>query len=152
MNRSAVTSPNPTPLPLRSINHRVFHFFYARSRTSKGNIEGLCTVSVYFTDKKEQNKAKDKYTETRRSNVVRKPKKKPQGLFLPKYYVQVRHLPQAVNDLGHYCWTSSCLQNQLKRQEMRTTEMRLRHDGRWGEREWRFLVSGVTHRSAMTLC
>ena len=40
VNRSAVTSPNPTPLPLRSINHRVFHFFYARSRTSKGNIEG----------------------------------------------------------------------------------------------------------------
>ena len=38
-----------------------------------------------------------------RSNVVRKPKKKPQGLFLPKYYVQVRHLPQAVSDLGHYC-------------------------------------------------
>ena len=65
-----------------------------------------------------------------RSNVVRKPKKKPQGLFLPKYYVQVRHLPQAVSDLGHYCGTSSCLQNELKRQEMRTTEMRMRHDGR----------------------
>ena len=34
-------------------------------------------VSLYFTDKKEQNKAKDKYTEIRRSNVVGKPKKKP---------------------------------------------------------------------------
>ena len=45
-----------------------FIFFYARSRISKGNIEGLYAVSVYFTDKKEQNKAKDKYTEIRRSN------------------------------------------------------------------------------------
>ena len=70
-------SPNPTPFPLRSLNHRVFHFFNARLRTSRGSIEGLCTVPVYFTDKKEQNKAKDKYTEIRRSNVVRKPKKKP---------------------------------------------------------------------------
>ena len=42
-------------------------------------------VSLYFTDKKEQNKAKDKYTEIRRSNVVRKPKKKPQGLGHPLF-------------------------------------------------------------------
>ena len=45
MNRSAVTSPNPTPLPLRSINHRVFHFFFMRVREPP---KGILRVFVQF--------------------------------------------------------------------------------------------------------
>ena len=36
VNRSAVTSPNLAPLPLRSINHRVFHFFMRARESPKG--------------------------------------------------------------------------------------------------------------------
>ena len=58
VNRSAVTSPNPTPLPLRSINHRVFYFFMRVREPPKGILRVFVQFQFILPTKK--NKAKQK--------------------------------------------------------------------------------------------
>ena len=64
---------------------RVFVQFQFILPTKKNKTKQKTSIQKHAEEKKEQNKAKDKYTETRRSNVVRKPKKKPFGLGNPLF-------------------------------------------------------------------
>ena len=65
-NRSAVTSPNFTPLPLRSINHRVLHFFMRVRESPKGIKRVFVQFQFILPTKKNKTKQKtsiQKYAE-----------------------------------------------------------------------------------------
>ena len=66
VNRSALTSPNPTPLPLRSINHRVFHFFMRVREPPKRILRVFVQFQFILPTKKNKTKQKtsiQKYAE-----------------------------------------------------------------------------------------
>ena len=62
MNRSEVTSPNPTPVPLRSINPRPFHFFLCAlenlQREYRGSLNSV-NFSLFHRPKEKKTKQKE---------------------------------------------------------------------------------------------
>ena len=60
MNLSAVTNPNPTPLPLWSINHRAFHFFMRTQESLREYRGSLNRFSFSLFHRQKKNKTKQK--------------------------------------------------------------------------------------------
>ena len=97
MNRSAVTSPNLTPLPLRSINHCVFHFFFlcAFENLQREYWGSLCSFSLFYRQKR---------TKQSKRQLYRNTQKKQCGEEAQKETIRLRSFPFRSFSVEYVSW------------------------------------------------